>query len=391
MMRGRHRRGSQEGDADESPRIDARDLSGIFVVPNWLRDVGLTAWLLVGVAIFLVGAVWLLSLTNVIVLPVITAGIIAAVASPLVAWMRRHGVPRGIGAALVMLLIVLLGVGVFLVIVGGITGEISDINAQLADAKDSIAGWLNDLGVDPSRTEDAKQNASAAVSDSASALLHGVAGGLAQLSSLVFFLAMTALSLFFLLKDGPTIRGWAEKHLGVPTPVARTITQRVIESLRGYFLGVTIVAAFNAVVVAIGVLVLDIPLLGTIVAVTFLGAYIPYLGAWAAGAFAVLIALGGAGPDAALGMLVVQLFANSILQQMVQPLAMGAALGIHPLAVLVVTIAGGALFGAIGLILAAPMTAAVTKISTDLARARAESEPEPPPGEPGPEVPAPAT
>ena len=202
---------------------------------------------------------------------------------------------------------------------------------------------------------------------------------------------MTALSLFFLLKDGPTIRGWAEKHLGVPTPVARTITQRVIESLRGYFLGVTIVAAFNAVVVAIGVLVLDIPLLGTIVAVTFLGAYIPYLGAWAAGAFAVLIALGGAGPDAALGMLVVQLFANSILQQMVQPLAMGAALGIHPLAVLVVTIAGGALFGAIGLILAAPMTAAVTKISTDLARARAESEPEPQRGEPGPEVPAPAT
>ena len=332
---------------------------------------------------------WLFSLTNVIVLPVITAGIIAAVASPLVAWMRRHGVPRGIGAALVMLLIILLGVGVFLVIVGGITGEISDISAQLPNAKDSIAGWLNDLGIDPSRTEDAKQNASAAVSDSASALLHGVAGGLAQLSSLVFFLAMTALSLFFLLKDGPTIRGWAEKHLGVPTPVARTITQRVIESLRGYFLGVTIVAAFNAVVVAIGVLVLDIPLLGTIVAVTFLGAYIPYLGAWAAGAFAVLIALGGAGPDAALGMLVVQLFANSILQQMVQPLAMGAALGIHPLAVLVVTIAGGALFGAIGLILAAPMTAAVTKISTDLARARAESEPEPP-GEPGPEVPAPA-
>jgi len=69
---------------------------------------------------------------------------------------------------------------------------------------------------------------------------------------------------------------------------------------------------------------------------------------------------------------VLQLLANGILQQLVQPFAMGAALGIHPLAVLVVTIAGGALFGGAGLILAAPLTAAAVKISADLARARAE-------------------
>ncbi len=78
-------------------------------------------------------------------------------------------------------------------------------------------------------------------------------------------------------------------------------------------------------------------------------------------------------------MIVVQILANGALQQLVQPLAMGAALGIHPLAVLVVTIAGGALFGGIGLILAAPLTSAATRISADLARARAEREAEPPP------------
>ena len=62
-------------------------------------------------------------------------------------------------------------------------------------------------------------------------------------------------------------------------------------------------------------------------------------------------------------MIVVQLLANSVLQQLVQPFAMGAALGIHPLAVLIVTIAGGALFGTVGLILAAPLTSAVVRIS----------------------------
>ena len=69
-------------------------------------------------------------------------------------------------------------------------------------------------------------------------------------------------------------------------------------------------------------------------------------------------------------MIIVQLLANGILQQLVQPFAMGAALGIHPLAVLVVTIAGGALFGAAGLILAAPLVSAAVRISEDLRHSR---------------------
>jgi len=375
MMRGRLHRHREGGDpdrpADEYIEIDPLALRGVFTVPNWLRDLGVMSWLLVGIAVLIVGAVYLAALTQVIVVPVIVAAVIAAVASPLVASMNRHRLPRGLGAAVVMLGLIAVGTGVVAAIVLGITGETSDVTGHLNDAKDTIAGWAKDLGLDPTKAEDAKQHVSSGVSDSVSALLNGVVAGVSRLSSLVFFLAMTALSLFFLLKDGPVIRGWAEDHLGVPKPVAHTITRRVLGSLRGYFLGVTIVAAFNAVVVVLGALILGVPLIGTLAAVTFFGAYIPYLGAWAAGGFAVVIALGGAGTDAAIGMIVVQLLANGVLQQLVQPFAMGTALGIHPLAVLVVTIAGGALFGAVGLILSAPLVAAVTRISADLARARA--------------------
>jgi predicted PurR-regulated permease PerM len=360
---------------DDQVEIDARELSGIFAVPDWLRGAGQASWLLVGLAFLLVGIIWLLSLTNVIVLPLLAAGIVAAVASPLVAWMHRHRLPRGLAAALMLLAIVLVGVGMTLAVVGGIVGEASSAESHLSGAEDKITGWLEDLGVDPGTAEDAKDHASSATTESAKALLDGVASGLGALSSTVFFLAMTALSLFFLLKDGPTIRTWTEQHLGLPRAVAQTITQRVLGALRGYFLGTTIVAAFNAVVVAIGAWILGVPLIGTIVAVTFIGAYIPYIGAWSAATFSVLIALGGAGTDAAAGMIVLQLFANGILQQLVQPFAMGTALGLHPLAVLVVTIAGGALFGTVGLILAAPLTSAVVRISADLAQARAQAEP----------------
>ncbi len=162
--------------------------------------------------------------------------------------------------------------------------------------------------------------------------------------------------------------------MGIPADVAHTMTGRTLGSLRGYFEGVTIVAAFNGVVIGIGALILGVPLAGSIAVVNFAAAYIPYIGAWSAGIFTVLLALGSDGPETAAEMAIVVLLANSVLQQLVQPIAYGAALGIHPLAVLIVTIAGGALFGAIGLILAAPLTAAAMKIACDLARVRAEEE-----------------
>ena len=70
-------------------------------------------------------------------------------------------------------------------------------------------------------------------------------------------------------------------------------------------------------------------------------------------------------------MVVIQLLSNGPFQQIVQPVAYGAALGIHPLAVLVLTIAGGALFGTVGLIIAAPLASAIVRISAEVARTRA--------------------
>jgi predicted PurR-regulated permease PerM len=258
--------------------------------------------------------------------------------------------------------------------VAGVASQTSDLSGHLQSAETTIQGWLQDLGIGAKSAESATSDAGSSATSIVGALLGGLAAGVKALSSLAFFLALTALSLFFLLKDGPQIRRWTERHMGLAPAVAHTIAGRMLQALRAYFFGVTIVAIFNATVVGVAALVIGVPLAGTIAAVTFIGAYIPYLGAWTAGAFSVLIALGGVGTDAAIAMAVVQLLANGILQQLIQPVAYGAALGIHPLAVLVVTIGGGALFGAAGLILAAPVTSAVVRISQDLSEARAVAE-----------------
>jgi predicted PurR-regulated permease PerM len=369
-----------EDDGTGPVPFEPRELTGFFATPGWLRELGVSAWLAVGVTLLVVGTVWLLSLTQTIVAPVLTAAVVSAVASPLIAWLKRHGVARGIGAVLVLVALVVAAGGIVYLVLAGITSQSDAITKSLNAARDTIAGWLTDAGVDKTTASGAKDDVTSALKSAVPALLQGIGGGLKALSSLAVYLALTALSLVFLLKDGPLIRRWTESHMRVPPDVAHGMTQRVLESLRGYFLGVSIVAAFNAVVVGVAALLLGVPLAGTIAVVTFLGAYIPYLGAWSAGAFSVLIALGGAGTQEAVAMIVVQLLANGLLQQMVQPIAYGAALGIHPLAVLIVTIAGGALFGAVGLILAAPLTAAATRIAADLSRDRPAPVPVEAPG-----------
>ena len=338
-----------------------------FAAPTWLRDLGFSSWLLAGFVLIIVGVIWLLGETSTIVMPVTLAAVLGAVAGPAVGWLERHRVPRIGGALLVLLGLVAVGVLIFCLVFGGITSQSGDISAKLNQALDKIQDWFADLGVD--QTQQAKENVQKAVPEIRSTLLSGVSSGIAALSSIVFFLAFTILSTIFVLKDGPVMHRFINRHLGVPEPVANVVTTNVAKSLRSYFLAVTIIAAFNAVLIGGAALILGVPLAGTIAVVTFAGAYIPYVGAWVSGAFAVLLALGGAGTSAALVMAVVALLANGALQQMIQPLVMGATLGLNPLVVLVVTIGAGALFGMIGLTLAAPLTSAAVHISTEL-RAR---------------------
>jgi putative heme transporter len=360
--------------AVELSTVEAGQLATLFAAPRWLRDLGRTAWLLVGCFALVAGIVWLLGATYTIVGPVVAAMILATVTIPIVGRLGRHRVPRAAGAAIVLLGLLALGVLVVVIVIGGITAQDGNIAKEAKAAADQAESWLTSVGVNESGAASAKSSVEQDVPQIISALTKGVINGIAGLASLVFGLSLAMLSVFFLLKDGPSLRRWVDGHLGVPQPVAKTITGGIIRSLRGYFRGVTLVAAFNGVVVALAALVLGVPLAGTIGVVTFVTAYIPYIGAFVSGAFAVVIALGGEGTSTALAMLVVVILANGLLQNLVQPFAMGSALDLHPLAVLVITIAAGCVFGMIGLILAAPLTSAAVHITRDLAKARASVE-----------------
>jgi predicted PurR-regulated permease PerM len=355
----------------KTPEIDVSRLPEIFSAPQWLRDLGILAWFLVGVGVVLVGAVWIFAQISSIAIPVVVGGLMACVAGPLVDSMARHRIPRAAGAAIVLLGVIALGIGILVLVLSGIVDQQDEIKAAANSALDKISGWFNDAGAD--NTTSSSQDVASAVSTGGHTLLHGVADGIKGLTSFVLFISFTLFSIFFLLKDGPKIRAFIDRHLGVPQAVATTITGNTISSMRRYFLGLTIVAVFNGAVVGLGAWALGVPLAGTIAVVTFALAYIPFVGAFVSGAFAVILALASEGTTTALIMLVIVLLANGLLQNIVQPIAFGATLDLNPLAVLIVTIAAGGLFGMIGMIVAAPLLSAAVHISGDLTRAKLEA------------------
>src|SRR3954454_17638480 len=343
-----------------------------FAAPTWLRDLGFSSWLLVGFVLIIAGLIWLLEQTSTIVMPVLVASLIGAVAGPFVGWLEGRRVPRIAGAIIVLLLVVAIGVLIFSLVFGGISSESASISAKLTQSLDKIQPCFADLGL--KQTEQAEADVQKSVPEMKDTLLSGIAAGVSGLSSLVFFLAFTIISTLFVLKDGPVMHRFVNRHLGMPEATANVVTTNIAKSLRSYFLGVTIIAGFNAVIVGGTALVLGVPLAGTIAVVTFVGAYVPFLGAWVAGAFAVLIALGTQGSSDAAIMAVAALLANGALQQMIQPFVMGATLGLNPLVVLVVTIGAGALFGMVGLTLAAPLTSAAVHIVDELRAQRQDEE-----------------
>ena len=172
--------------------------------------------------------------------------------------------------------------------------------------------------------------------------------------------------LLFLLKDWQQINTWTAAHIGLPEVVGRTVLDGTVSAFRGYAAGLTLIGAANAVVVALGAVVLGVPLVGTIALVSFITSYVPYLGAFVAGAFAVLIAYGSGGLGDAIAMLAIVLLANNTIQNLVEPFAFGTRLRLHPLAVLLTVTTATMLFGVMGAILAAPLTSAAVNALSQL-------------------------
>ncbi len=322
-----------------------------------MRLIGLTSWYGIGMVVLVVMVAWFVSATRTIIIPFIIAILLAAILSPIADRLERRGVKRWIGALLCTMLVVVVGVGLLVLIVVQVVNQSPQIADQLSKAAADLADWLGRQGWG----SDIVSEVEASVAANWQTLLKGVvptiSKGVGSLATLALVVVLSVNILFFLIKDGQEIQRWLSGHLGVPRDIGEGTLVYSARSIRGYFIGTTLVGIVNALVVGIGAVVLGTPLAAVLAVVMLFTNYIPFIGAFIGGAFAVLIAFAGGGGSDALVMLILVLVANGPGQWVVQPLALGASLKLHPIVILFATMAGTILAGPVGGVVAAPLAA----------------------------------
>jgi len=293
-----------------------------------------------------------------VTIPVLVALILASAMAPAVRWLAARGWPRALAVLSSFLLILAIAAGV----VGGIIALVRQEASVLAARAEAGIGQLQQF-VTTGPVALTNDQIGAARAEFQKFLAGGTLGadaltGLRTAGEIAAGTVLTAVILFFFLKDGEKIRAFLIGFLpGRRQGKAHLAADRSIVVLGGYVRGTLVIAAIDAVIVLIGLLVLRVPLAVPLAAVVFLGGFIPIIGATTAGSLAVLVALVENGPVPALIVLVLLVAANQFEHHILQPLFMGRVLRIHGLVIILALAAGATLAGVIGALLAVPLTA----------------------------------
>ncbi|WP_370330547.1 AI-2E family transporter [Mycolicibacterium hippocampi] len=308
---------------------------------------------------------WVVGKTWVIVLPVVLAVIVCTVLWPPVRWLRSRGLPP---AAAVMAVLVL-AAGVIAGVVSAVAPAIVNQSGELAEqATAGIVEVRDWLGGPPLNISEAQLNSAVeAINDTLNSSSAQIASGLftgvgAATSALVTLFTMIVVT-FFLLKDGPRFVPWLRRVVGRPaaTHVAELL-ERVWSTLGGFIRTQALVSLVDAVLIGIGLVILGVPLAYALAIITFIGGFVPIVGAFVAGGLAVLVALVANGPVNALIVLGIILAVQQFEGNVLQPWLQSKSMKLHAVIVLLAVTLGATVFGVIGAFLAVPVAAALAVV-----------------------------
>jgi len=324
-----------------------------------IRSLQIIAVVVVGIAVIYT----FLSL-SLVTLPVLLALIFASAMYPLIAFLRRHRVP-----SLLATIIALLGVVVVLGLVGwllvwAVENQASTLAKSATEGFNQLQDWITTLPF--SITDDQIESVRNTVVDFVTSAQFG-SGALAGASAIGSFatgLVLMIVVLFFFLKDGPAIWEFLLRPFkGEQYARARRIGDKTVATLGGYVRGTATVAAVDAIGIGVGLAIIGVPLALPLAVVVFLTAFIPLVGATAAGILAALVALVANGPVAAIWVIAVVVLVNQLEGNFLQPVLMGRTLQLHGLVILVALTAGTILGGVVGAVIAVPLMAVVWGIT----------------------------
>lgn len=327
----------------------------------WTDNLGRTATRSIQIiAVLLLAVALIFALINlkVVVIPVIIALILASALHPLIAFMRKRGVPSIVATWVALVLAIVVIGGVITLIVFAVQNQWPSLVKSAEDGVNQVQNWLQttNLPIDQAHLQDLQKTATDFLTSSQFG--SGALAGVTVVGEIATAVALGVVVLFFFLKDGPEMWAFLIKPLS-PHNHQRfeRIGSRSVSVFGGYVRGTAIVALVDAVGIGIVLSILQIPLAIPLAVIVFIGAFIPIVGATVAGILAALVALVTNGLWAAVWVVVAVVGVNQLEGNFLQPIVMGKSLKLHPLVILIALAAGTILGGIIGAILSVPIAA----------------------------------
>lgn len=305
--------------------------------------------------------IWLCIVLEAVVTPVLLALLGSALLGPLHRRLLAMRVQQSLAAGLTCVMLVAFGAGAGYIVVYSLMRSGDQILSSLKNIAQQVA---TRLGAPKTSLDDTIDGLKSFVTRYGAEAASGVLSGLSVVGRVIAAAILALLLTFFFLRDGHKVPGALRSF--APGLQLERVARRGFAVVEGFMRGTTLIALIDAVCITTGLLILRVPGAVGLGALVFVGAYIPYLGAFLSGSVAVLVALADRGFVIALWALGVILAVQVLEGHVLQPLIQSRTVQIHPAMVLIAIAAGASIAGILGMLLAVPIAAAAFGVLAEL-------------------------
>lgn len=320
-------------------------------------------WVLIAIGLYFLGKV--VSWTWSILMPLALALILCTALAPLVSLLKRRlNFPPALASATALLG----GIGVLVwigfMVVPSVANQTGQIAGDAAEGITHLQKWLQDSKlISSDQLNDLLNTMQDKLKSSADKIATGALAGVSAATSAVITVVTALFLTFLFLKDGEKFLPWLRRASGPSVGWHLSeVLSRAWNTLSGFIRTQAIVSLIDAIFIGIGLVIIGVPLAVPLAIITFFGGFIPIVGAFAAGALAVLVALVSNGPQGALWVILVVVLVQQLEGNVLSPMLQSKSMNLHAAVVLLSVSLGSTLFGIPGAFLAVPVVAIIAVV-----------------------------
>jgi predicted PurR-regulated permease PerM len=348
-------------------------------VPHPLRIAGAWSWRLIVVGVVGWALLRFVSIVSIVVIPLAIALLLSALLGPAVRWLLKLKLPRSLATFLVMICGLAAVAGTLTLVITQFVDGVPQLTKNASEGIRQIQEWARTgpLHFSDAQVNDAIDSAQSWINSNTSSLTATGVAAATTIFEVLTGMLLVLFATFFFLRDGRKIWRFTVRLFPVNARWSLSDAGEASWATLGAYVRATVLVAFiDAVGIWLALVILRVPFPLPLAALVFLGAFIPIVGASVSGAVAVLVALVDKGWVVALILLGAVVLVQQVEGHVLQPLIMGRAVAIHPLAVIIGIASGVILAGIIGALVAVPLIAVLNTGIRRLARRRPDIPPD---------------